>query len=76
MSKATRATTFIFGMEHHLVIRYQNCSNYAPRVKSQGSYRFYKAYIEKSEKNLLVKMYKAYSLDMWYVTPSSGPLQR
>jgi hypothetical protein len=38
LSKTTRRTALIFGMSHHLVVLYKDCSNYDPRV-SRGPVR-------------------------------------
>jgi len=64
-------------MQYDLEVHYKKSSNFAPRVKRrpQGSHRFYIDLYREILKNLIVKMYKAYSLDVWYVASSSGPLQ-
>jgi len=33
LSETTRPRAFIFGIQHHLEVLYQSCSNYVPGVK-------------------------------------------
>ena len=78
MSNITSRRALIFGMQYDLVVRYKNCSNFAHSVKRspKGSHWFYIGLYREIFKNLLVKMYKAYSLDIWYVASSSCPFTK
>ena len=56
LSETTRLKALLFGMEQHLVNRYQVCSNYVPGAENgfaSGS-RFTWAYIGKNIKRILL----------------------
>ena len=63
--RTTRPRVLVFCIQYHLMVLYQDCSNYDPRAKNDPApwaYQFYIAvYIRKLLKNLLLKNHTAQS---------------
>ena len=60
LPETTRPSALIFGMNHHLVVLYQVCSNYAPgaKIAPPGGHMFYIGlYSEKHNKSSRLKPY-------------------
>ena len=61
LSKSIKPRALIFVMQHHLIVFYQDCSNYAPGVKigpAPGVTSFIQSYTWKILKNLAKKIIK------------------